>query len=118
MPATRDTTCDLIERPAAPRPRRSPLQSLPHGVALMEQLATARIAVDALTGMGCLIRAIQITPDGATIALHRAPPAGVLERHGALDYGRHDATAGEAVRGLCWRGVFVEWPVPASEVPA
>lgn len=114
MTATRDTTCDLIERPAPPA-RRWPvgMHQTPHGTAVLDHAGIAHLALDTLLRAGCLIDYAQLTADGIRVRLHRAPPPGALGPaqpslvDGAPVDDRHIAVS--------WRGIAVEWP---NEVPA
>ncbi|MES1936710.1 hypothetical protein [Salinisphaera hydrothermalis] len=117
MTTTRDITCDLIERP---RDRRRPntaitMRDTPHGEAIGDRIDEMNMASSALLAMGCLIDYVRITPDEVRIRLLRCPLASVLRRRSSVSWRIDNGEPGEALRGVIWRGVFVEYPVLATD---
>lgn len=118
MTATRDTTCDLIQRPGERAAIRSiSMRHTPHGDAISDRVQEASAAVEALLAMGCLIDHLTLNTATIRVRLVRCPRTRALERHASHSWWYELNEPGEAMRGLCWRGVLIEWPIHSSDVP-
>lgn len=84
---------------------------------ISDRIHEASIAVDALYAMGCRIDHLTINQAIVRVRLSQCPRTAALERHATVSWWYELDAPNEAMRGLCWRGVFIEWPCHSSDVP-